>query len=41
MICRKRSDFYFTVSDDERRALASVQRVEQAIALKRTKRRRA
>lgn len=34
MISKKRSDFFYTLTDDERKALASIERVEQELALK-------
>ena len=34
VISHKRSDLYFTVSDDERKALAAVQRIDRVIASK-------
>ncbi len=41
MISKKRSDLYFTVSEDERRALVNVQRIELKIALRNQKNRNA
>jgi hypothetical protein len=38
VISRKRSDLYYTVTDDERKALAAIQTIEQRIALKKPKR---
>jgi hypothetical protein len=34
MISKKRSDLYFTVTDDERKALAALQKIEHRIAIK-------
>ena len=38
MISRRRSDLYFTLTDDERKALTTLQRIKRAIALKNLKR---
>jgi hypothetical protein len=37
VLSKKRSDLYFTISEDERKALASVQRIERKVALKKPK----
>ena len=37
MIANKRSDFYYTLEEDEQKCIASIQRIEQKIKNRHTK----
>jgi hypothetical protein len=38
LISKKRSDLYFTITEDERKALTTLQKIDRKIALKKPKR---